>query len=292
MRVTDALAGHVIAPLGLVPTVSLVGPDARRFANGMFTNNVRDLPVGGSQRTAMTDDRGRLWALAELHAMADERFVLHLDGQSEAAFADRYDTYVVFDDVTIEQSTVPAVSVQGARAAEVLRAHGLPTPAPGRHQGDGPLLVVARDRCGVGGFDVYGPWEVEPTADGAAILAALELGAGQVRMTDVVPPGLPHEHGLREAVLHFEKGCYLGQEAIHRLDVQGNPRRGLAVVVGEGLEPGPLLADGKEQGRVTRVAVGEDDVPVGVAVLRKPYDQVGSELVHGPHTVRVVAPRG
>jgi len=292
MHVNDVLADHVVASMGRIPTVLLVGPDARRFANGMFTNNVRDLPVGGSQRTGLTDDRGRLWALAELHALGEERFLLHLDGRTEAEALERYDAYVVFDDVVLEGGTVSACTVQGPRAAQVLGDHGIPIPAPGAHVLRGELLVVARDRCGLGGFDLYGPCGLAPHPGGRHVVDALEIGAAQVRMADVVPPGLPHEHGLRDAILHFEKGCYLGQEAIHRLEVQGTPRRGLAVVAGEGLAPGGLVAEGREQGRVTRVATGADGVPVGLAVLRKPHDAVGSELEQGGRAVRVVSPRG
>jgi len=280
-----------IFPLPDMPTATLSGPDARRFANGMFTNNVRDLPIGGSQRTGLTDDRGRLWALAELHCLADDRFLLHLDGQTAEAFAERYDTYIVFDDVNVETGSESGVSVQGPSAADVLEQAGLPVPGAGSHLVHGEARVVARDRSGHGtGFDVWGPSPLVATAD-ASLLDALEIAAGQVRMVDVVRPGLPHEHGLREAILHFEKGCYLGQESIHRIDVMGNPRRGLAIVRGPGLTAGPLQAEGKDQGVVTRVAA-VDGTHIGLAVLRKPHDAIGSRLTQGDVAVQVVAPTG
>jgi len=291
-KLAHALADHVVASLGDVPTVTLWGPDARRFANGMFTNNVRDLEPGCSQRTGMTDDRGRLWALAELHALAADRFRLHLDGQTGEAFAERYDTYVVFDDVTIDVDVTPGATVQGPRAAAVLEAHGLPVPPPGTHAVHDGSIVVARDRAGLGtGFDLWGPHELPIDPDGDALISALEVAAGQVRMSDVVKPGLPHEHGLRGAILHFEKGCYLGQESIHRIDVMGNPRRALCVVRGDALQAGPLEADGKVQGTVTRVGIDDQGARLGLAVLRKPFDGVGAQLLQGEAVVHVVGPR-
>ncbi len=291
-KLAHALADHVVAPLGAVPTVTLWGPDARRFANGMFTNNVRDLGRGSSQRTGLTDDRGRLWALAELHALADDRFRLHLDGQTGEAFTDRYEPYVVFDDVTIDVDVTAGATVQGPGAQEVLEAHGLPVPGPGAHAARDGLLVVARDRAGLGtGFDLWGPHDLPIDPDGEALLNALEVADAQVRMADVVKPGLPHEHGLRGAILHFEKGCYLGQESIHRIDVMGHPRRALAVVRGDALQAGPLEADGKVQGTVTRVGVDGCGAWLGLAVLRKPFDAVGAQLLQGDAVVQVVGPR-
>ena len=220
-----------VALLGERPVVELAGPDARRFANGMFTNNVRDLPVGGSQASAMADDRGRLIGLMELHAVADDRLLLVLEGMTAEAFVERYERYVVFDDVEIiDHGPHALVTVQGEGAAQRLAEASLPVPAAGPHLAHGAGWVVSRDRGGAG-FDLLAPTPLlVPDAEGAAEVEALRVRAGRVAFPrDIAPPALPHEHGLRDTVLHFEKGCYLGQEQIHRIEVMGKPRRALAL---------------------------------------------------------------
>ena len=295
MASPDPHPGALVASLGTWPRVTLSGPDACRFANGMFTNNVRDLPPGHSQRTGLTDDRGRLWALAELHRLGEDTIRLHLDGRSAEAFVARYDTYIVFDDVVLHPDAQEGWTVQGREAPQVLRDAGLPIPDRGQHRSWEDGLIVSRDRTGAGtGFDLWGPCPFPIDPLGQERLEALEITAAQVRMAHVVPPGLPHEHGLRDAILHFEKGCYLGQESIHRIDVMGRPRRALAVVSGVHLELGSLYADGKAQGTLTRVAKAPDGSCVGLAVVRRPYDAIDTVLSQesaGPAQV-IAAHRG
>ena len=66
--------------------LELVGADVRRFCNGMFTNNVRDLPVLGAQRSAMCDAKGKLLGLLDLYLVADDRVWVVLEGTTAAEF--------------------------------------------------------------------------------------------------------------------------------------------------------------------------------------------------------------
>jgi len=281
----------VVATLAPRDVVDLVGPDSRRFANGMFTNNVRDLPVGASQRSAMTDDRGRLVGLMELHALADDHFRLVLEGLDAEAFAERYERYVVFDDVDIQSvGRCTLQTVQGADATSFLRDAGLPVPPPGGHVAVGDGLVSWRDRGGEG-VDLLQLALHPETPHGADRAETLRIAAGQVRFPDdVVRPGLPHEHGLRDAVLHFEKGCYLGQESIHRIDVMGKPRRALAGVLCQGELPVDEVRHGDAVvGRITSKTCLADGRELGLAVLKKPANEPGAALLVGGVDARAVA---
>jgi aminomethyltransferase len=283
-----------VASLGSRPVVELAGPDARRFANGMFTHNVRDLPVGGVQRSAMADDRGRIVGLMELLALADDRFLLVLEGMSAADFAERYDKYIVFDDVTvIPHAGLELRTVQGPGAAARLAEAGVPVPETDRWVAHGDGWVWSHDRGGQG-YDVLGTGSlpaVDP--DGAERAEWLRVRAGLVRFPDdIAAPALPHEHGLRERVLHFSKGCYLGQEQIHRIEVMGKPRRSLAVVrVPAGADEGAAVVfEAKKVGVLTSVVPHPDGGCLGLAVLRKPADEPGAELTVDGHTAHVVPP--
>ena len=78
--------------------------------------------------------------------------------------------------------------------------------------------------------------------------------------TDVLPDDLPQEGGLTEAV-SFQKGCYLGQEAVAKVQNLGHPRRlVLPLMAGGPVSPGDaILADGTEVGEVTSAAPGRDE---------------------------------
>src|SRR5678815_1676102 len=90
-----ALVADLTAQLGGV--VALKGKDVRRFANGMFTNNVQDLPVGGVQRHAMCDAKGKILGLLDLALPADDLAILVLEGMPAADFEAHYGKYVILD---------------------------------------------------------------------------------------------------------------------------------------------------------------------------------------------------
>lgn len=262
--------------------VALVGEDVRRFANGMLTNNVRDLPVGGVQRTAMVDDRGRVVGLLDLLLVEEHRIVCLLEGVDADAFIERYDAYVFADDVEFERlDGLRTLTVQGPDAPRALEAASLPVPEEGRLVATGDLLVVRRDR-GTTGFDLVGaelPSLDVPEAT-EACLEALRVHAGEPRWpVDFPEKALPHETGLRRRYLSFDKGCYVGQETIHRVEVLGRVRRQLVrLALGELPAQGAEVHHGgKVVGRLTSpVQWGEG--ALALAVLREPANQAGTTV--------------
>ncbi len=272
--------GAAWADLGVPGVVDLVGDDARRFCNGMFTNNVRDLAVGAGQQTARVDDRGRLTGLLDLFCVNDTHMRVRLEGESASDFMAHYERFVVFDDVELVDRTgeVRLLTLQGPDATT--RAAEIP----------GVMATVEHARCRAGGVDLWldGSDERAEASLQASLpvltpaeLDTLRVLAGVVHWPDdMAYRQLPHELGLRQRVLHFEKGCYLGQESINRIDVMGSVKRALAVLVfaeGAGPSGASVHHDGKEVGVLTSpVQTGE--ISAGLAVLRKPADAPGTPL--------------
>lgn len=270
----EILAGGVGRRELSLPVVELKGEDVRRFANGMFTNNVRDLPVGGAQRTAMVDERGRVGGLLDLLLVDEHRILCLLEGVDPDAFVERYDAYVFADDVTFERrDDLRVATVQGPGARAALEAAGLPVPEEGRMAEAGGVWVVRRDR-GTTGYDLVGATlpalELPELSEGG--LDALRVRAGEPRWpVDFPDKALPHETGLRRHHLSFEKGCYLGQETIHRVEVLGRVRRRLVKLALDEL-PAPgdeVLHEGRALGVVSS-PVRWGDGALALAVLREP----------------------
>lgn len=257
-----------------VAVVELHGPDTRRFANGMFTNNVRDLPVGAHQWSAMTDDRGRIHGLMDAILVADDRLVCVLEGMTADDFESRYGMFIVFDDVEMVR-----------REGTVWTFQGPPFPPVPEAEFSWPSR-----RSPLGGLDVFVPSaDVPPSiADleqaEPELLEAHRIAVGWPRFPlDASAKQLPHELGLRDTHLHFEKGCYRGQETIHRVEVMGQVRKGLVgLTLDAPIDGGAdLTAGGKKVGRMGSSAVHPELGRIGLAVVRTSHGAPGTELFAG-----------
>lgn len=231
----------------------------RRFANGMFTNNARDLQVGAHQQTAFADDRGRLQGLADLVLEAEESILLALDGLDEDGFTALFRIHLMLEDVEVD-----SVSDALWFSADPPTA-GVSWPTPfGGYLGTEPPA----------GPDL--PFEA---------FEARRIAAGIPCFADASDKQLPHELGLRETHLHFEKGCYRGQEIIHRIDVMGGVRKGLVgVTLGAGWSGDALVLDGRNVGRLGTTCVHPQHGAIGLAVVRNEHRAPGTVLGCGEGT--------
>ncbi len=101
----------------------------------------------------------------------------------------------------------------------------------------------------------------------------------------------PLESGA-SALVDFEKGCYIGQEVIARLDSYDKVQRTLKrlifkEVVPENFAPGtPLEKDGKTAGFLTSLVIDpEHGVSVGLGCIRHAHAAEGTELIlHSEHS--------
>ena len=278
------------SPVG-AGVLTFVGPDARRFCNGMFTNNIRNLPVGRANQNAMVDDKARIQGLHDLACLADStdggaHFRATLEGVSTEAFVARYEKYIIFDDLELTDVSEEwrVLSLQGPEAANILAGADLPVPAA---EGDVlPLgsdptaaTITRRARCVAGGFDLCVPapeastWAERlgvPFSD-AATLERLRVEAGLVRWpVDMGERALPHELRVVPRMCNFEKGCYIGQEVINRIDVMGQVNKKIWGLVGVTLpEPGTEVKVGEDAVGTVLSGVQEDGYARALVLLRK-----------------------
>jgi hypothetical protein len=155
----------------------------------------------------------------------------------------------------------------------------------------GEVTLAATPRRGVPAVEVIGP--PEPVAEiraallaaGAADLTAADLEAlrieeGMARFgADMDGERLPMEAALTRDAIHFQKGCYLGQEVVLRATVRGQIQKGLVQLeLPPGAGPGTLLTAGeKEVGRVTSAAETSQG-RLGLGYLRRAHWREGERL--------------
>lgn len=302
-EVRAAREGAVLFDLCAVEKTLLsgTGGEVRRFCNGMFTNNIKRLVPGKGNRSAMCDDRGRVQGLLDLYCLSEASFLAVLDGVDAAWFEQRYQMYAMLEDIELTAMTEEpwVLSVQGPQAAAVLSRLGLPTPEGDHDHVEIPaadglgLRVCRKDRTGLGGFDLLVPTMALQTIFEAAIASgavpagqatqdALRVAAGRARWPqDGTDKSMVHELRFNTEVCAFDKGCYVGQEVINRIDVKGQLTKRLT---------GLLLAEDALPPAGAEVLVGEDVVgtitsaarvlgkPLALGVLRKAAWETGTAV--------------
>ena len=297
--VAAATSGVALFDLAHVGLALISGEDCRRFSNGMFTNNLRKLQPGHGNRNALADLKGRLLAITDLYCVTTDpdRFYVTVEGRDFTWFFERLDRYIIMDDVEVEDLGVghSLLSLQGPGAAAALAAVGLPVPVAQHAEADG-IDILVRDRCGGGGYDLIVPADVlgdtwaallaaGATAAGIDALEAGRIAAGKVRYpTDLTAKTFAHELGMRDELLAFDKGCYLGQEVINRMDTMGRVNKRLAGLVAPGgaaLDGAEAVLNDKVVGTVTSAAV-VGGRSLGLAILRNAAIEAGRVTLRTP----------
>ena len=253
--------GHIVA----------TGEDRVRLLHAISTNHLQQLSPGQGCYTFFLNAQGRIQADADVLALEDS---LLIDTEPEQAgrLLAHIDHYIIADDVTLEDRTreTAIVAVEGPRAADALSAAGFPVPPePYSHTASGPSIVCRLTSTGAPGYRIFSPLEaklrVVAALEAAGILAADADAARVVRLEhfkprfgdDIFETSLVHDTRQLHAV-HFNKGCYLGQEIVERVRSRGMVHRllaGLRIATANAPAVGtPVLAGGAEAGKITSAA--------------------------------------
>jgi tRNA-modifying protein YgfZ len=104
---------------------------------------------------------------------------------------------------------------------------------------------------------------------------------GEPRLgVDIGEDTIPEEAGLVEGAVDFDKGCYLGQELVARIDSRGHVNRYLRGLLME--EPAaaaaPVATRTGDVGWVTSAAVSADLGPIALAMVRREVE-VGDRVI-------------
>lgn len=212
------------------PSFLLSGEEVRRWCNGMFSNNIRALSQNKGNRSAICNPKGHVQGLLDLYCIHDELFLVVLDGLSLQEFQKKFAPFMMLDDIELDEVETQVLSVQGPNAADALAALGLSIPEGQDVASTSDGYVVRKDRFGSRrgshGFDII-------SSNLQAHAEKLQVGttedfehhrilAQQARFpNDIGERAFLHELGLNEECCSFNKGCYVGQEIINRMDVKG-----------------------------------------------------------------------
>ena len=292
-------SGAAVHDLGWLRRVAVRGRDRFRWLSGMVSNMVRDLPANGGAWNLVLNSQGRIQG--DLYVWRDgDELELEICADQYTKLLGHLEHFIIMDDVELVAlgketgASETVLGLTGPQADDVLKRMGLPgltEPMSGtRVEWNGLDLKILRSYGAIAPhYELWTPtagltrlWRTLSTAGalpvGAATLEAFRVAEGIPNYgIDISERDLPQETSQLRA-LHFNKGCYLGQEIVERIRSRGNVHRHL-----RSLElTGPLPASGTElrlEGEVVGQVTSAAELPLvngnrsfGLGVVRAEAD--------------------
>jgi folate-binding protein YgfZ len=255
--------------------VKVSGEDARNFLNGLVTSDVTELKPGLAKFGALLTPQGKIivdFLITEAPGGHGGGFLFDCPRALAQALTDKLRFYKLRAKVTVENlsDSLGVIAVWGGEPA--MR----------------PDLTFADPRAGALGSRILAPHElaekvaaligahlVEPSAYEAHRIAC---GAPRGGLDFIYGDAFPHETNMdRLNGVDFDKGCYVGQEVVSRMQHRGTARTRTVKVVLDGPSPeagASILAGDKQVGTIGSTAGSQ-----GLALVRT--DRIADALAAG-----------
>ncbi|MFO1097471.1 MAG: folate-binding protein [Xanthobacteraceae bacterium] len=257
--------------------VRVSGADVRRFLNGLFTADIESMTATAPRYAALLTPQGKIVAdFIVVQADGDDAgFLLDCERALAGPLVAKLNFYKLRAKVTVESlaETMGALALWDADAA--------PARQPGAPWFPDP-------RLGALGWRAIAPPALAAelaAAQGAALVDEVAYEAHRIALG--VPRGgcdfaygdaFPHEADMDQLNgVAFDKGCYVGQEVVSRMQHRGNVRNRVVPVRIDGAAPAPgtpVVVGDKTVGAVGSAADGR-----GLALLR--LDRVADAMGAG-----------
>ena len=232
------------------------GPQRAWFLHQILTQEFEDIQPGEAREAAMLTAHGRMVGYIEVLA-TDDALLAHMEPALGATFPDEirryvFATQVEIEDVTDEYALVLAVGDLAGLAEAFPDGHVQPTHALGSAAA---YLWVPRSQVDAVRQTLTESGARQVTEED---IEAIRIRNGAPRWgKDMDTKTFPQEAGIDSYAVHFEKGCYVGQEAMAKIHFRGKVNRRLAVLEGGDLSEGAEVSiDGAKVGTVTSAAPG------------------------------------
>jgi folate-binding protein YgfZ len=297
--------------------IAVVGKDAATFLHRLLANDVRTLAPGTGNRNLLLSSKGKVLYEFDL-VVGTDSVALSMPPGTAAALIKVLDMYHFSEQVTFEdhsERTAPLALV-GPRAASVV-AKLLAVQAPEREHapvqadfGGSPVRVTRLLVAGESGLRI----DVDPqrVADlWRALVAAGARPAGRIVYDSLRAEACAAEFGVDvddsiypqearlEGAFSLDKGCYIGQEVVAKIDTYGGLNKRLCALAVSHDDPvAPLTRlwreDGgewRDLGVVTTWAYSfARDGGVVLAYVKRRHQEAGTRfrLGEGPATAEVL----
>lgn len=305
--------GAALHDLGWMRRFKVRGEDRFRWLSGMVTNTVNDLPANGGAWNLVLNAQGRIQGDLTVWRKGEKLEIEFAADQMERLLG-HLNRFIIMDDVDlVPREDETALGLRGPKAGEVLARLGLPSlPEPMTHtraDWNGMNLRIRRNYGALSEhYEIWTSTAIAPklwkflltggaTPVGCTALNAFRIAEGiPVYGIDIAEKDLPQETSQMRA-LHFNKGCYLGQEIVERIRSRGNVHRHLRQLELDGPVP-EAGAELKLNDAVTGNITSAADLPLAgttrrfaLAMVRGEAEAQNAALTYadGAGTARLLA---
>ena len=290
--------------------IQLTGADRVRFLHNQTTQDIQQLSDGQGAYTVFVTSTGRTIDLTTIYVQAESLHVVTSPEMAQPLY-DWMDRYIFFSDkVTLanESEQTFMFTILGKNSDEIVRqlgADSLIGKPEFSHQklsiADVEVSVAVGSDLAIAGYTLWGNAARAETIWQALVAAGTATGTAEqwedlrirqgrpMPKTELTDDDNPLEAGLWQSV-SFEKGCYIGQETIARLNTYKGVKKRLwglnlekPVAVGE-----TIWLDDAKIGKITSITRDESS-PFALAYLRTKAGGEGATVTAGNATATVVA---
>ena len=266
--------------------IRLSGSDHLEFMQRLSTNDVLNCAEGAGLQTVFCDPRGRIMQVTDICRIGADVSYAFVGPDKAPALIEWLDRFHFSERIEWEDEsdTTEQIEIIGplaaSVAADVLGLDAASEPALGllRHTALEAIRVNVGPHTGIRiwGTDLADICDKLKTA-GAVSLSqdtreVLRVQWGVPGEAELTPEHNPWEAGLDDAI-HMNKGCYIGQEVVARLDTYNKVKQHLVGLHLQAPVPsGALLeSNGKAVGVVTSTAQPPGSGPLALAYARTAY---------------------
>ena len=294
---------HIYQPAG---DVFIEGPDSARFLQGQFSQDLR-VPDRSSVYGLWLDAKGKIQADSFLLRESEDRFRAISYFSPTSFLQENLERRIIMDEVSTHSSEGATIGMSlWGEAIEM----GLEFLKIGRPEPDGvsigssgvafwgrrsespnlEIVVDAKENETQSFLDSIENSNIRILDTEGVAITAIQSNRFQVGK-DILTADLPQEVGLGETAVSYQKGCYIGQEVMARLNTMGTSRKllqSLAISkapLGDG--PWELIdAEGRKAGELRRVFETGSGL-IGSAMLKRSMDEIDSFAVIEQDDVRI-----
>lgn len=312
--IAGAREGVALCDLSHWGRLQLSGADKIRFLHNQSTNDFQKLQPGQGCDTVFVTSTARTIDLATAY-VTDDSVLLSISPNRRQKIMEWLDRYIFpADKVELKDITdsTGMFSLIGPKSSAILKEYGVPSDRPyGTHQTIAIADVEVRVCCGSGLrspgytviFDITHAAALWKTLTNAGAVPLGEKCWKQLRIEQGRPAPdreltedyNPLEVGLWHDI-SFEKGCYIGQETIARLNTYKGVKQQLwGIKLSGSAEPGTIVTVGDEKvGTLTSYTETADGslglayirTKAGGAGLKVQVGEVEGEVVDVPYLTR------
>lgn len=309
-------SGAALLDLGPRTEFIITGADRVNFLNGFCTADIKKLLPGHGCEAFITNHQGKAFGHVQIFGEPDRFIVCGAASQAEKLIA-HLDRFVISERVEFQDlsATRSHLLLAGPQAAEVLAKCGSPPPAERlQHAATNLAGQEVSVRCvdflgPIPGFLLSVPSEAKDAVSAELQAKGVQIGERNASDTawqmarleagyplfgqDISEDNLPQEVARDAQAINFNKGCYLGQETIARLDALGHVNRvltGLKFIGEQELERGETIMQGEKKiAQITSVVMSPKlQAPLALAYVRTLHATPGKRLPYPGGEAEVV----